>query len=335
MGLDYGIATNPKHYTCMIDLRGQAGQLDEAQNLIPEMPCEPDVATWGALLGEFSDLLSPDYCTDSVSAADDYYCPNTTTTYNISNSSYHSNLNLLLSTLSNASKEYQFYNFSTGGRSNSERIYGLFMCRADFLSLSCQDFVTRAVDEIVELCPRRKTAIFWSDDNLLRYSNRLIFPDPDYSSIINKPNKPFVLLNTNKISIHEQSRFKKKLGEMMDDMANRAAGDRSIGKKFAIREANSSGDITLYALAQCIPDMSSSSCLNCLRNVINVLHKCCDELRGARVQFPSCFMRHEVYPFYNQHNVPALSKHQGVLVEVVASLGFHFGSKLWFILHKL
>ncbi|PHT66342.1 hypothetical protein T459_30767 [Capsicum annuum] len=51
MGLDYGIATNPKHYTCMIDLRGQAGQLDEAQNLIPEMPCEPDVATWGALLG--------------------------------------------------------------------------------------------------------------------------------------------------------------------------------------------------------------------------------------------------------------------------------------------
>ncbi|PHU01144.1 Cysteine-rich receptor-like protein kinase 25 [Capsicum chinense] len=94
-------------------------------------------------------------------------------------------------------------------------------------------------------------------------------------------------------------------------MANRAAGDRSIGKKFAIREANSSGDITVYALAQCIPDMSSSSCLNCLRNVINVLHKCCDELRGARVQFPSCFMRHEVYPFYNQHNVPALSKHQG------------------------
>ncbi|KAM3200008.1 cysteine-rich receptor-like protein kinase 44 [Capsicum annuum] len=255
-------------------------------------------------------LITQSICS-SVSAADDYYCPNTTTTYNISNSSYHSNLNLLLSTLSNASKEYQFYNFSTGGRSNSERIYGLFMCRADFLSLSCQDFVTRAVDEIVELCPRRKTAIFWSDDNLLRYSNRLIFPDPDYSSIINKPNKPFVLLNTNKISIHEQSRFKKKLGEMMDDMANRAAGDRSIGKKFAIREANSSGDITLYALAQCIPDMSSSSCLNCLRNVINVLHKCCDELRGARVQFPSCFMRHEVYPFYNQHNVPALSKHQG------------------------
>ncbi|PHT27503.1 Cysteine-rich receptor-like protein kinase 10 [Capsicum baccatum] len=83
----------------------------------------------------------------------------------------------------------------------------------------------------------------------------------------------------------------------MDGVADRNASDHSIGKKFAIGEGNSSGDTRIYALAQFIPDMSSSSCLNCLRNVINVLHKYC-EYRGARVQFPSYFMRHEVYPFY-------------------------------------
>ncbi|CAN4095280.1 unnamed protein product [Withania somnifera] len=97
----------------------------------------------------------------------------------------------------------------------------------------------------------------------------------------------------------------------MDDLANRAASDRSMDKKFATREANVSGNITIYALAQCIPDMSSSACLNCLVIAIKVLHKCCDKYRGARFQFPSCFMRHEVYPFYNKNNVPAPSKNQG------------------------
>ncbi|KAI3808275.1 hypothetical protein L1987_24224 [Smallanthus sonchifolius] len=51
MNCDYGITTNSKHYTCMIDLLGRAGRLDDAQNLMKNMPFEPDAATWGALLG--------------------------------------------------------------------------------------------------------------------------------------------------------------------------------------------------------------------------------------------------------------------------------------------
>ncbi|CAA0832420.1 Pentatricopeptide repeat-containing protein [Striga hermonthica] len=51
MTQDYGISPNSKHYTCMIDLLGRAGRLDEAQNLMTEMPSDPDPATWGALLG--------------------------------------------------------------------------------------------------------------------------------------------------------------------------------------------------------------------------------------------------------------------------------------------
>ncbi|XP_034672895.1 pentatricopeptide repeat-containing protein At4g02750 [Vitis riparia] len=51
MTQDYGITANSKHYTCMIDLLGRAGRLDDAQNLMKNMPFEPDAATWGALLG--------------------------------------------------------------------------------------------------------------------------------------------------------------------------------------------------------------------------------------------------------------------------------------------
>ncbi|KNA09489.1 hypothetical protein SOVF_153080 [Spinacia oleracea] len=48
---DYGLVPSPRHYTCMIDLLGRAGRLDEAQNLVNNMPFSPDAATWGALLG--------------------------------------------------------------------------------------------------------------------------------------------------------------------------------------------------------------------------------------------------------------------------------------------
>ena len=51
MNKDYGLTPTSKHYTCMVDLLGRAGRLEEAQNLIRNMPFEPDAAAWGTLLG--------------------------------------------------------------------------------------------------------------------------------------------------------------------------------------------------------------------------------------------------------------------------------------------
>lgn len=268
-------------------------------------------------------LISQSSSSSTVLAIDDdqyyYYCPNTTTTYNITNyNSYDSNLNKLLSTLSTASREYRFNNTYVGGNGNSERIYGLFMCQADIAIVKCQDFVTIAVKEIIKLCPGLKTAVYWWGNCLLRYSNREIFPDPDYRSIINKPYIPFIINNTYKITTdeHEQRRFKQRLGGMMVDVATRAASDQSIYQKFATKEKNFSVNITIYAFAQCIPYMSSFDCLSCLQNAIKVVQKCCDVYRGATVQFPSCFMRHEVYSFYHTNQL-ALPHNQGTFLPLI------------------
>lgn len=40
-----------EHYGCLIDLLGRNGRLEEAHLLAREMPFEPDIAVWGALLG--------------------------------------------------------------------------------------------------------------------------------------------------------------------------------------------------------------------------------------------------------------------------------------------
>ncbi|MQM18935.1 hypothetical protein Taro_051931 [Colocasia esculenta] len=51
MERDHGITPNPKHYSCAVDLLGRAGKLDEAYDLICNMPTDADLAVWGSLLG--------------------------------------------------------------------------------------------------------------------------------------------------------------------------------------------------------------------------------------------------------------------------------------------
>lgn len=51
MQREYGIVPTTKHYACMVDLLGRAGQLDTAYDFIKSMPVRPDASIWGALLG--------------------------------------------------------------------------------------------------------------------------------------------------------------------------------------------------------------------------------------------------------------------------------------------
>jgi hypothetical protein len=51
MAMDYAISAKLEHYTCMVNLLGHAGHLQEAENMVMAMPPEPHVAAWIALLG--------------------------------------------------------------------------------------------------------------------------------------------------------------------------------------------------------------------------------------------------------------------------------------------
>jgi hypothetical protein len=47
----YTISPKLEHYTCIVDLLGCAGHLQEAENMVMEMPWKLPVAPWMALLG--------------------------------------------------------------------------------------------------------------------------------------------------------------------------------------------------------------------------------------------------------------------------------------------
>lgn len=46
----YGIEPQMEHYACMVDLLGRAGLLQEGSNFVKNMPMEPNVCIWSALL---------------------------------------------------------------------------------------------------------------------------------------------------------------------------------------------------------------------------------------------------------------------------------------------
>ncbi|XP_034712050.1 pentatricopeptide repeat-containing protein At4g21300-like isoform X1 [Vitis riparia] len=48
---DFNLKPQLEQYTCMVDLLGRAGHLNQAYDLIMAMPCTPDDRIWGSLLG--------------------------------------------------------------------------------------------------------------------------------------------------------------------------------------------------------------------------------------------------------------------------------------------
>ncbi|KAL2905522.1 hypothetical protein RDABS01_004232 [Bienertia sinuspersici] len=56
----YGITPAGDHYTCMVDLLGRSGHLEEALEVAKSMPLDPQGSVWGALLGACSIHNNPD-----------------------------------------------------------------------------------------------------------------------------------------------------------------------------------------------------------------------------------------------------------------------------------
>lgn len=218
-----------------------------------------------------------------------HYCPNTTIFS--PNSTYKTNLDRLLISLTSNATAGSFFHNTTTGKHNSDIVYGLFLCRGDVSTKGCQDCVSTATKDVIQRCPVEKTAVIWYDNCLIHYSNQSIFSTP---AMVPK----FYLINTANVS--NQERFNQILATTMNDGAALALNDTLPLKKFATSEANVSGFQTLYSLLQCTPDLTTSDCNTCLRGAIADLPNCCDGKQGGRVLTPSCSIRYELYPFYNQ-----------------------------------
>ncbi|KAK4258931.1 hypothetical protein QN277_005326 [Acacia crassicarpa] len=206
------------------------------------------------------------------------------------NSTYHSNLNRLLSSLSsNAIQRDGFYNTTVGQNSDST-VYGLFLCRGDATVPDCQECVSDAIKDIKmpQNCPNTTQAVGWYDKCMIRYSNTYFFS-------IEQDNPTGIAYNV--ANATDPTSFMKLAVDTLRAVAKQAAyGGGS--KKFATKEANFSDFETIYSMGQCTPDISADECYNCLRKTSAEYPSCCFGKVGGVVRAPSCNVRYEVYPFY-------------------------------------
>ncbi|WZY69084.1 hypothetical protein YC2023_001324 [Brassica napus] len=94
------------------------------------------------------------------------------------------------------------------------------------------------------------------------------------------------------VSVMDKEGFSKGLGELLD----------SLGSKIVdAYETSARVKGTVYALAQCIPDLSKSDCRICLSQIFAGVPTCCDGKSGGWWNNPSCYFRFsaktDVYSF--------------------------------------
>ncbi|KAE8664480.1 putative Cysteine-rich RLK 29 [Hibiscus syriacus] len=262
-----------------------------------------------------------------------YHVCSNTTTFTV-NSTYQANRDTVLSWLvSNTTRGDGFYNTTAG--SSPDTVYGISHCRVDINTTFCQAYINFASEDLTRRCPVEKTAIIYYGECLLRYSNRTIVSVLEDSRI-----GYWLDTQRNTSFIPQDGYFDQVVSAAavisMNEILNRAENQPSE-KRFAAVETRVSANQKLYILEQCSPDISDTDCRICLQRSIENL-SCCVGRQGGGVLNPSCNVRYDIYPFYNQTAIAPLppapapeedtQNNSNWITILVASLSATFGVAL-------
>lgn len=220
-----------------------------------------------------------------------HVCPNTTI-FN-PNTTYKSNLDRVLSFLvTNSSIRDTLYHNTSVGRNPGTIVYGSFLCRGDISSEECKDCVQTATRALTQLyCPVEKEAVIWYNNCIVRYSNVSFF-----GKIADEPE----ITTWTESRVMEPERFNRLLENTMTELVTKASNATIGDKKFAVKKENYTEFQSLYCLLECSPDLSGLDCNRCLKSQVAQLPTCCAGKEGGNGYNPSCYIRFEVFPFYNE-----------------------------------
>lgn len=205
------------------------------------------------------------------------------------NSPYQASLDNLLSSVSSIIAPVpKFYNTSVG--TDSDRVYGLFLCYTYSPDDECQKCIQTSLPQNIRvLCKHKYEAVVWDEYCLFHYSTQ---------NFIGQLNVTGNIPLDNKKNVSDPEHFRSVVNDTLHNLTNLAAFDPSFdmhssGSK-PFMESN-----TLYAFVQCSKDLSPSDCNTCLETAIKEILDCCYFSRGARLLSRSCFLRYELYAFYD------------------------------------
>ncbi|KAL8139088.1 hypothetical protein V2J09_005089 [Rumex salicifolius] len=170
------------------------------------------------------------------------------------NGTYSNNLNSVLTKMTSTDINFGFYNLSAGDNSG-DVAYLISLCMGNLPVSDCHACQNYIKSQINSLCPNQETAIYWSDDCMVRYSS-----NPILATVEKSPN--FVMLRNFTIDSSETTKYYNNVvGSLVKSLpGNASKGNSSL--KFATAQAGFDLSITIYSAAQCIPELAQNDCLH-------------------------------------------------------------------------
>ncbi|CAL9015274.1 unnamed protein product [Prunus brigantina] len=250
------------------------------------------------------DQISDTVCTETADYC--WSCFNTNNTVN-NGSIYKQNLNLLSSFLSNAQMNSRFYNFSLGQAPNTGN--AIAVCRGDVALKDCLTCFNDSVSILLQNCTttNKQEAIIWAERCTVRYSTVSILGVLE--------DKPVLHLKSPQ-NVSNATQYNQVLNPLFENLSEKAAAGNSVSKFAAGHALVPVTNQTIYATVQCSPDLDKQNCSNCLEESISDIPKCCGGVEGARVLKPSCYLRFESNPFYENgaDTLINLPGEQGIII---------------------
>ncbi|KAK1375184.1 putative cysteine-rich RLK (RECEPTOR-like protein kinase) 26 [Heracleum sosnowskyi] len=202
-----------------------------------------------------------------------------------SSSIYGKNLDTALANLYSAANTSNsgFYNASVG--QDSDRVNTVALCRGDVQPDICRSCIKASIQYLRVQCTNQKEAVEWYYECMLRYSNSSLL-----NNLVTEPTKALV----NRDTTSNQDQFNKDLRDLVEGLRGQATQ-----RKFATGNISGPDFLTIYALMQCTPDLSSTQCGDCLDEAIREISTRCVGL-GCHIMKPSCRLRYEYARFYNE-----------------------------------
>lgn len=199
------------------------------------------------------------------------------------NSPYQSNVNSLLTSLVNSATYSSYNKYTIMGSSSQDVVYGLYQCRADLAMPDCATCVAQAATTLGPLCPQTCGGAIQLEGCFVKYDNASF------------------------IGVEDKSVAMKKCGPsdgyIADEMSHRDAMLASLNGAGGAYRVGGSEDVE--GVAQCVGDLSTGQCQDCVSEAIRRLKSECGGAVFGDMFLAKCYARYSTSGaqiYANQHH---------------------------------
>ncbi|KAI3734466.1 hypothetical protein L6452_13935 [Arctium lappa] len=186
---------------------------------------------------------------------------------------YESNLNSLFTSIvdSTSTSNFNTYEVSPLGSSQSDVVYGMFQCQDDLSFSDCKDCLASSVNQLKTTCPMSTFGTIQLEGCLVKYDNTPFFGVEDKREV-NKRCGPSMGYNSDVLN---------RLDATLTDLI---AGNGQYFRR--------GGHGSMHAVAQCVLDLSISECEDCLTEARARLKSECKLSSWGDMYLGKCYIRY-------------------------------------------